>query len=40
MVLRELLDLADQTRAQTFDIYESAEVIMVSKDEDLEFVAF
>ncbi len=40
VVSRELLGPADLTRAQAFRIYESAEVIMVSKDEDLVFAAF
>ncbi len=39
-VSRELLGPADLTRAQTFHIHESAEVIMVSKDEDLVFAVF
>ncbi len=40
VVLRKLLGLADLTRAQAFRIHELAEVIVVSKDEDLVFVAF
>ncbi len=40
VVSRELLGLADLTRAQAFRIHESTEVIMVSKDEDLVFAAF
>ncbi len=40
MVLRELLGVADLTRAQAFRIYELTEVIMVSKDENLIFAAF
>ncbi len=40
VVLRELLGPADLTRAQVFCIYESTEVIIVSKDEDLVFAAF
>ncbi len=40
VVSRELLGPADLTRAQTLCIHESAEVIMVSKYEDLIFAAF
>ncbi len=40
VVSRELLGLADLTRAQAFRIHKSTEVIMVSKDEDLVFAAF
>ncbi len=40
VVSKELLGLADLTRAQTLRIYESAEFIMVSKDKDLIFAAF
>ncbi len=40
VVSRELLGPADLMRAQAFCIHKSAEVIMVSKDEDLVFVAF
>ena len=40
VVLRELLDLADLTRAQTLCIYELTEVIMVSKDENFILLAF
>ncbi len=40
VVSRELLGLADLTRAQAFRIHESMEVIMVSKNEDLVFAAF
>ncbi len=36
---RELLGLADLTRAQSFCIHESTEVIMVSKNKDLVFTA-
>ncbi len=39
VVSKELLGLADLTRAQAFRIHESTEVIMVSKDEDLIFAA-
>ncbi len=39
-VLRELLGLADLTRAQTLCIYKLAEVIIVSKDKNLVFAAF
>ncbi len=39
VVSRELLGPANLTRAQAFCIHESTEVIMVSKDEDLIFVA-
>ncbi len=37
VVSSELLGPADLTRAQAFRIHESAEVIIVSKDEDLVF---
>ncbi len=40
VVLRELLGPADLTRAQAFRIYESTEVIMISKDGNLVFAAF
>ncbi len=40
VVLRELLSLADLTRAQAFRIHKSTEVIMVSKDEHLVFATF
>ncbi len=40
VVSRELLSLADLTRAQVFHIHKSTEVIMVSKDKDLVFAAF
>ncbi len=40
VVLRELLGPADLTRAQVFCIHELTEVIIVSKNEDLIFVAF
>ncbi len=40
VVSRELLGPADLTRAQAFRIHESAEVIMVNKNEDLVFAAF
>ncbi len=40
VVSRELLGPADLTRAQTFCIHKLTEVIMVSKDEDLVFIAF
>ncbi len=40
VVSRELLGPADLTRAQAFRIHKSTEVIMVSKDKDLVFVAF
>ncbi len=39
VVWRELLGPADLTRAQAFRIYESTEVIIISKDEDLLFAA-
>ncbi len=39
VVSRELLDLADLTRALAFRIHELMEVIMVSKDKDLIFAA-
>ncbi len=40
VVSRKLLGPADLTRAQTFCIHESTKVIIVSKDEDLVFIAF
>ncbi len=40
VVSKELLGPADLTRAQAFRIYESTQIIIVSKDEDLVFVAF
>ncbi len=40
MVLRELLGLADLTKAQTFCIHELMEVIMINKDEDFVFAIF
>ena len=40
MVSRDFLGLGDLTRAQTLCIYKFAEVIIVSKDEDLKFAAF
>ncbi len=40
VISRELLGLVDLTKAQTLHIYESAEVIIVSKDENLVFAAF
>ncbi len=40
VVSRELLGPANLTRAQAFRIHELTEVIMVSRDEDLVFVAF
>ena len=40
VVSRELLGLADLSRAHTFCIDESTEVIMLSEDEDLVFAAF
>ncbi len=39
VVSRELLGPADLTKAQTFCIYESTEVIIVRKDENLIFAA-
>ncbi len=39
-VSREMLSPADLMRAQTLRIYESTEVIMVNKDEDLVFTTF
>ncbi len=40
VVSREFLVPADLTRAQAFCIHKSTEIIMVSKDKDLVFVAF
>ncbi len=40
VISRELLGPVNLTRAQAFCIYESTEVIIVSKDEDLVFAAF
>ncbi len=40
VVSRELLGAADLTRAQAFCIHESAEVIVISKDEELVFATF
>ena len=40
MVLRELLGPADLPRAQTLCIYETTEVIVVYKDENLMFAVF
>ena len=40
VVSRELLGPTDLARAQALHIYESTEVIIVSKDEDLVFAAF
>ena len=40
IVLRKLLGLADLMRAQAFCIYELTEIIMISKNQDLIFVAF
>ncbi len=39
VVSRELLGLADLTRAQAFCIHELTKVIMVSKDKDFVFAA-
>ena len=38
--MRELLSLANLTRAQTLCIHKLLEVIMVSKNKDLVFEAF
>ena len=40
IVLEELLDLADLSRAQTLYIRETMEVIVVRKDENLMLAAF
>ncbi len=40
VVSRELLGPVDLTRAQTFCIHESTEVVVVSEDKDLIFAAF
>ncbi len=40
VVLKKLSSLVDLTRTQAFYIHELIEVIIVSKDEDLIFVAF
>ncbi len=40
VVLREFLGSIDLTRAQTFYIHESTEVIMVNKDKNLIFATF
>lgn len=40
VVLKELLDLADLVRTQAFCIYKLTKVIIISKDEDLMFIAF
>ncbi len=40
VVFKELLGPAMLTRAQTLCIYKSAEVIIVSKDEDLVFATY
>ena len=40
VVLRKLLGSADLTIAQAFCIYESTEVIIVSKNKDLMFANF
>ena len=39
MVLKELLGLADLTKAQIYCIHKLTEVVIVSKDEDLVFAA-
>ncbi len=39
VVLREFLGLADLTRAKIFHIHKLTEVVLVSKDEDLVFIA-
>ena len=40
VVLGELLDLTDLLRAQVFCIYETTEVIMIHKNENLIFATF
>ena len=40
MVTRELLSLADLTRAQTFCIHKLSEVIMGSENKNFVFAAF
>ena len=40
VVLKEFLGPVDLTRAQAFCIHELTEVIIVSEDEDLIFIAF
>ncbi len=40
VVSKELLGLADLTKAQAFCIHKSTEVIMISKDTNLVFAAF
>lgn len=40
MVLRDLLGPTDLKRTETFCIYKLAEIIIVSKNKDLIFVAF
>ena len=40
MVLRELLGLADLSKAQILLIHETTEIIMVYKDKNLMFVTF
>lgn len=40
LIIREFLGLTNLSKTHAFDIYETIEVILVSKDKNLIFVTF